>query len=78
MCVFSLGHRLSKESSSKIQLQLVLQDGGTINFHFTGSNPIVDRKSVSESLQRSMPKALPQVLYLIFSAFDIRFRFLVE
>ena len=42
-----------------MQLQLVLQSGAHINFHFAGPNAIEQRQKVKEHLARALSKASP-------------------
>lgn len=60
------GHKISKEGSSSVQMQLVLNDGGTYNFHFTGEDPKKERGRVSEMLVQCISKSnAAQVLPLV-------------
>lgn len=51
------GHKISKEGSSSVQMQLVLNDGSTYNFHFTGEDPKKERGRVSEMLVQCISKS---------------------
>lgn len=54
--------RISAETSSKVQLQLVLHCGGHVNFHFTASNALKQRQQVKEQLARALSKvSSPQI-----------------
>ncbi|XP_011403343.1 PREDICTED: general transcription factor IIH subunit 1-like isoform X2 [Amphimedon queenslandica] len=50
-------HKISKEGSSSVQMQLVLSDSSTYNFHYTGSDPKKARSRVSEQLVQCISKA---------------------
>ena len=63
-----LGHKISKESGSKVQLQLVHHDGSTTVFHFVGADPKSDRSQVSELLLQMISKASQQVMNVCLSA----------
>ncbi len=54
-----VAQRISAETSSKVQLQLVLHTGAHINFHFTGSGALEERQRVKEHLARALSKASP-------------------
>ena len=63
-----LGHKISKESGSKVQLQLVHHDGSTTVFHFVGVDPKSDRSQVSELLLQMISKASQQVMNVCLTA----------
>jgi len=48
--------RISAEGSSKVQLQLVLHSGSSLNFHFTGSEALAQRNHAKEVLQQLLPQ----------------------
>ena len=60
-----VGHKISKESGSKVQLQLVHHDGSTTVFHFVGADPKSDRSQVSERLLQMISKVSQQVMSVI-------------
>lgn len=56
--------RISAEGSSKVQLQLVLHSGPSINFHFTGGDALAQRNQAKEMLQHLLPQFSLQVAYI--------------
>lgn len=48
--------RISAEGSSKVQLQLVLHSGSSLNFHFTGGEALAQRNHAKEVLQQLLPQ----------------------
>ena len=48
--------RISPDSAAKIQLQLILHDGTSTNFHFCGEDAISDRTRAKELLQKLLPQ----------------------
>ena len=48
--------RISPDSASKVQLQIILHDGSSTTFHFTGDDPMGDRTKGKEILQKLLPK----------------------
>ena len=48
--------RISAEGSSKVQLQLVLHSGLSLNFHFTGGEALAQRNRAKEALQQLLPQ----------------------
>lgn len=48
--------RISAEGSSKVQLQLVLHSGSSLNFHFTGCEALAQRNHAKEVLQQLLPQ----------------------
>ena len=56
---YSIAQRISAETSSKVQLQLVLHSGAHVNFHFTGPGAMKERQRVKEHLARALSKSSP-------------------
>ena len=57
--------RISAEGSSKVQLQLVLHSGPSVNFHFTGGDALPQRNRAKEKLQHLLPQFSIQVVCIV-------------
>ena len=59
VCLIS-AQKISPDTKEKVQLQIVMHDGGANTFHFNNSGgrvaQISDRDSVKELLQQLLPK----------------------
>ena len=48
--------RISPDGASKVQLQCILHDTATTNFHFTGEGALSNRDKAKELLQKLLPQ----------------------
>jgi len=60
LCVYSAVQKISPDTKDKVQLQVVLQQGGANSFHFANpagrSKQTEERDSVKELLQQLLPR----------------------
>ena len=61
---FRLAQRISPETSSKVQLQIVMFDGSTATFHFTNTSPegaaLQERNTVKDMLVKFIQQNKPK------------------